>query len=235
LSTLYLIRHGQASFGAHNYDVLSELGARQGRALGAYFAARELSTDALYVGPRVRHEDTARHFTDAACAGGATVPASMSVADLDEYPALELLEYWTPRLMAEDPSFRAIVNQTTGADDNQRFVRVFAPIVARWVRGELSAAHIESFADFHARIRRGLSGIMAAEGRSKSVAVVTSGGPVCMALQWALGLADEMALRQSWVIGNCSVSEFRYRDDNALTLVGFNNLHHLGVDQITYR
>lgn len=234
MSTLYLIRHGQASFGAEDYDVLSALGAEQARALGAYFAARGWSVDALYVGPRARHLDTARHFADAAGAAGASMPAPVSALDLDEYPALELLAYWTPRLMAEDPSFRALVDQPNGSD-NQRFVRAFAPIVARWIRGELSAAHIEPFASFRERVRRGLAGIMAAEGRSRNVAVVTSGGPVCMALQWALGLADEVALQQGWVIGNASVSEFRYRDAQALSLVAFNGLHHLEASHITYR
>ena len=56
MSTLYLIRHGQASFGAEDYDVLSALGAEQARALGAYFAARRWPVDALYVGPRARHD-----------------------------------------------------------------------------------------------------------------------------------------------------------------------------------
>ena len=38
MGTLYLIRHGQASFGAADYYQLSELGARQCHALGQYFA-----------------------------------------------------------------------------------------------------------------------------------------------------------------------------------------------------
>ncbi|MEC8667907.1 MAG: histidine phosphatase family protein, partial [Pseudomonadota bacterium] len=34
MPTLYLIRHGQASFGADDYDVLSPIGHEQARALG---------------------------------------------------------------------------------------------------------------------------------------------------------------------------------------------------------
>ena len=34
----FLVRHGQASFGADNYDKLSALGHRQARWLGGYFA-----------------------------------------------------------------------------------------------------------------------------------------------------------------------------------------------------
>ena len=38
MSRLFVIRHGQASFLADDYDQLSPLGEEQGRALGAYWA-----------------------------------------------------------------------------------------------------------------------------------------------------------------------------------------------------
>jgi len=40
MGTLYLVRHGQASFGADNYDVLSPLGHRQAERLGQYLKER---------------------------------------------------------------------------------------------------------------------------------------------------------------------------------------------------
>ena len=39
MSTLYLVRHGQASFGTDNYDRLSAIGEEQARELGRYFVA----------------------------------------------------------------------------------------------------------------------------------------------------------------------------------------------------
>jgi len=38
MAELYLIRHGQASFGAEDYDQLSSLGKTQCELLGAFFA-----------------------------------------------------------------------------------------------------------------------------------------------------------------------------------------------------
>ena len=38
VGNLYLIRHGQASFGADDYDVLSPVGVRQSQALGEHLA-----------------------------------------------------------------------------------------------------------------------------------------------------------------------------------------------------
>ena len=40
MPTLYLVRHGQASFGAANYDQLSPLGVQQCQQLGRYWAAK---------------------------------------------------------------------------------------------------------------------------------------------------------------------------------------------------
>ena len=39
MGSIYLIRHGQASLGAANYDVLSPLGIRQSQLCGEHFGA----------------------------------------------------------------------------------------------------------------------------------------------------------------------------------------------------
>ena len=58
MGTLYLVRHGQASFGADDYDQLSELGQRQSERLGRYWAERGLRFDAVITGTLKRHEQT---------------------------------------------------------------------------------------------------------------------------------------------------------------------------------
>ena len=78
LSTLYLIRHGQASFGAEDYDVLSDLGIEQGRQLGSYWARRGPALDACYVGPRRRHVGTAEGFARGAREAGKEYPSPIA-------------------------------------------------------------------------------------------------------------------------------------------------------------
>ncbi|HPH15056.1 MAG TPA: phosphoglycerate mutase family protein, partial [Burkholderiaceae bacterium] len=58
MGTLYLVRHGQASFGAADYDQLSELGQRQSVRLGEYFANKGLTFDAVLTGTLRRHAQT---------------------------------------------------------------------------------------------------------------------------------------------------------------------------------
>ena len=50
MATIYLIRHGQASFGAEDYDKLSEMRCRQAAVVGEYFRDRGVQFDAVYSG-----------------------------------------------------------------------------------------------------------------------------------------------------------------------------------------
>ena len=58
MGTLYLVRHGQASFGAADYDNLSELGHRQSVRLGEYWRERGMTFDAVITGTLKRHRQT---------------------------------------------------------------------------------------------------------------------------------------------------------------------------------
>ena len=60
MATIYLVRHGQASFGAENYDKLSDLGCRQATVVGEYFRDQGIHFDAVYSGDLSRQRNTAR-------------------------------------------------------------------------------------------------------------------------------------------------------------------------------
>ena len=64
MTTIYLIRHGQASFGAESYDQLSPNGELQAKLLGRYF--EEILKEAPYVvaGSMQRHQQTAQLSLD---------------------------------------------------------------------------------------------------------------------------------------------------------------------------
>ena len=58
MGTLYLVRHGQASFGAADYDQLSARGREQGVRLGEHWRARGMQFDAVITGTLRRHTQT---------------------------------------------------------------------------------------------------------------------------------------------------------------------------------
>src|SRR5260370_20723285 len=58
MGVLLLVRHGQASMGATDYDQLSDLGRRQARATGTRLAAADLAIDRVTCGALTRQRDT---------------------------------------------------------------------------------------------------------------------------------------------------------------------------------
>lgn len=231
MSDLYLIRHGQASFGAADYDVLSELGIRQSAELGKYTAQRPLHFDSVYTGPLKRQVDTAQHMVEEAERHGHEHPEVQVIDELSEYPAFELIDYFMPRVSKDDPQIAAALAEDAGP---RTMNLVMQTVLTRWATGELVCDELESFAAFEARVVRGLRRIMHTEGRKRTVAVVTSGGPISVAMKHSLELPAHQTMRIGWIVANSSLTRFRFRDTE-LTLHSFNTVEHLHQDAVTYR
>jgi broad specificity phosphatase PhoE len=233
MSTLLVIRHGQASFGKADYDNLTPVGVEQARLLGRWIADSGAPIDRMFVGPRRRQRDTASHMIEAA--GGALPQPELSPR-LDEYPAEAIMRQALPRLMEVDAEAREVFggDPFAVATDARRFQRVFERVMHRWVAGDLELGETESYESFTARCRAAFEDIMAATGRGATACVVTSAGPTAVACQMALELTDPVALKLGWVVGNSALTDLRFRDDE-LTLISFNAMPHLPRRLITYR
>ena len=91
MSTLFLVRHGQASFFEENYDRLSPVGEDQARRLGDHLKKRGLVFDEVYAGPRQRHRRTMELVGESYLHSGLDWPEPQILDDLDEHRADELL------------------------------------------------------------------------------------------------------------------------------------------------
>lgn len=237
MGTLRLVRHGQASYGANNYDVLSPAGVAQAEALGRAWAARPTEIAAIYTGPMQRQRDTATHLVAAATAAGHALPAPIVLDELAEYPAFELLARCLPQVVAAEPALRGLIDG--GKVDPALADRALWRVVDAWTQGTLDTGELETFAQFVARVERGVDAIIARHGRHGQVAVaVTSGGPIGVAARLALGL-DARATVNLWrLVRNASVSEllWRQRDDRReLSVLAWNQIDHLDRAQQTFR
>ena len=58
MAAIFLLRHGQASFGESDYDRLSPLGIEQARLLGAALAGCNLRSPQFISGGMRRHQET---------------------------------------------------------------------------------------------------------------------------------------------------------------------------------
>ncbi|MCX7635740.1 MAG: histidine phosphatase family protein, partial [Syntrophales bacterium] len=68
-----------------------------------------------------------------------------------------------------------------------------------------------------------------AQGRGKTLLVVTSGGPISVIFQAATDIADVATLRIVWQIVNTSVSTFLF-DGERINLCSFNQTAHLDLE-----
>jgi broad specificity phosphatase PhoE len=231
VGTLYLIRHGQASYGEADYDRLSPRGVEQAQAVGRWAAGEHL--DALYAGPLRRQQQTAQYAHEAA--GG--LPALQTLPELAEYPAFEMLQHLVPRLVADDPKFAAL----TSAPTPRLLDQAFQTILSKWSRDEWVVDGLERITAFVDRIRAGLDRVLRAAGSGARLACVTSAGPIGVAVGLVFGIPAERMVRTSIVIRNASITELRFRSQgfdwqpDQLSLVTFNLTAHLPAELQTER
>jgi broad specificity phosphatase PhoE len=200
---LYLIRHGQASFGADDYDHLSALGIAQGRVVGRQLGARLGDVEITAVsGGLNRHRDTAAAALEAMGRGAVTPHID---ADLNEYDPTDVVACHRPDL-ADAAALRAEL--ATAADPRRAYQALFAEAVARWMGGEHDADYAECWPVFRNRVLAGLSRAAqtGAQGGG-TVLVFTSGGPIMAAVQAVLGLDDAGARQVHWSLVNGGVTK----------------------------
>lgn len=231
MSRLLLIRHGQASLGAADYDVLSPIGGEQARALGRHLARMLDPPHAIYSGPRKRQRDTAALLIAAAREAGAAYPDPLELPEFDEYPALPLMKEALPALCEADADLRALTGAWLAAErgspeHRKAFERAFRAAMRCWHDGKVDHPDVEPFPAFHARVERGLWALVDRHPPRDTCLVVTSAGPVGVAAALALGQPSWAGLTHSFVVNNASLSELSCRP-GSLQLRSFNALPHL--------
>lgn len=236
MSTLYFIRHAQASFGKENYDQLSEQGITQAKKLAAFLLGKNIIFDTVYIGPQARHRQTADEYLSLCRQAGKDHFTITEMADLAEYDFGGVLRTLVPILAEEDKSFNNDV--TCMFIDGRAFQRVFEEATLRWVRGDYPPADLMSWVEFSSRVNRGIDTILEQDGRGRRVAVFTSGGPLAVVAQRALSLSDEMTMRLNWQVINCSMTRFKCTPETIM-LSSFNEhdwlMHPEQENLITYR
>jgi broad specificity phosphatase PhoE len=222
VSVVLLVRHGQASWGAADYDVLSPLGAEQARLLGRELAARGLSPDVVAHGSLQRQQETARLLVEAATWDRVpTVDAGW-----DEMDHLQVLAR-SPRPQAADRQTRS------------EFQAWFEAATDRWTGGDFDSEYDEAFPSFGERVAAALGALTAGLGPDGVAVVVTSGGPIARVAAELLAPAAVTAVyrRLAPVLVNSSVSKLVV-GRRGTTLVSFNEHAHLertGARLLTYR
>jgi len=227
-NTLLIVRHGQASYGAENYDVLSPLGIKQARRLGTWLAQRKIYLDAVWTGPLQRQADTARHLVEAAAEEGLRLPQPQVLDDLRERPAELLSMRIAPQLHQE--SFERLSN---GLSIKEKAELKHQLVMDMWVRGQADIGELESFAAFEERALRAFKQIMDSAAAGQRVVAVTSAGLVSMAMRLALQLEPSSAMKLGFVTMNSGVTELSFHEQKP-KLVSFNSVGHLEREDVSH-
>lgn len=211
MGTLYLVRHGQASFGADDYDQLSPRGQAQAERLGAYWQARGLRFDAVLTGTLKRHAQT--------LAGIASqlphLPEPLCLPSLDEYDSQALIQAVHP----------APLPRPSTPEQTRHYFRLLCDAIAQWMGGTISPQGMPSWATFAAGVHAALEQVRQ-QHAGHNVLLVSSGGPISTAVGTVLGTAPEVTIALNMRLRNSAVSEFSIAPKR-LMLQTFNTLAHL--------
>lgn len=212
MGMILMVRHGQASWGAADYDALSERGHEQARVLGSTLAERGIVPTTVVHGGMRRHQETWEGIAEGA---GWSLDAVVDQgwAEFDHVDVGALV----PPPISE-----------SGGDLTPREVQRWVEASNhRWVgAGEDPAGdYVESFGAFTRRVDDAL----ARTPREGVVLVVTSGGPIAMAAAGLLS-GEPQARADLWsrmhvVCANTGVTRL-ISGTRGLTLVTFNEDTH---------
>jgi broad specificity phosphatase PhoE len=239
MSILALVRHGQASFFADDYDVLSELGQKQARLLGDYWVDQGERFDEVYVGPRRRQLQTAELVGERVRAAGQSWPEPVVLAELDEYDLTGLVNRLAPDLARRDRTFAEMVETFRGSGEEperlRAFQRLFEILLTHWQAAPEALEAVEAWPVFRDRVQRALRVLTDRPQRGRRVAAFTSGGFIGTAVCLTLAAPERTALELSWRLRNGSLTQLVFAPGR-LTLDEFNAVPHLREAALwTYR
>jgi broad specificity phosphatase PhoE len=223
MATIYLFRHGQASFGSDDYDKLSPLGERQATLLGQYLRDSGIALDATYSGDLLRQRETAQL---ALASQQAEVPHQVDPR-FNEIDNDEQLRYLLPEVMKTDPGLRTLVER--GLSSSKDYQKVIDAVFNYWVSPQCSETRIRSWADYSGQVAGALQELMATQGSGKTLGIFTSGGTIATMVAQVLGLSGEHTYQFYEPIFNCSVTQIFYNGSKT-SLSYFNDRSWLQIE-----
>ncbi|MFV0463520.1 MAG: histidine phosphatase family protein [Nostocoides sp.] len=219
MGKLLLIRHGQASWGKKDYDVLSPLGHRQASILGMTLAARQVRPSTVITGGLRRQNDTLTAIRATAGWDQVNVEVDPRWREYDHQAII----------IAHKPAYASMAVMKADLVRTLRpyraFMDMFTQAMLRWAGGEHDEDYPETFTEFTARVQGALKELQDRKSDGP-VVVVSSAGPICWALNDVLGGSVEAWGRLQVPLVNTSISTLMPTKQGTL-VAGYNDHGHL--------
>ena len=225
MGTLYLVRHGQASFGADDYDNLSELGRRQSVRLGEYWRDKGLTFDAVLMGTLKRHAQTWAGIAEGMATNAGVGATPLLWPGLNEYDSAAVIAAIHPAKL-EKPDTPELY---------RHHFRLLRDGLTQWMNGVVSPQGMPTYSEFLHGVTSALDHVR--NEHSGNVLIVSSGGPISTAVGHILGTSPEVTIELNLRIRNASITEFNFTPKRHMLLT-YNTLPHLDAKEhagwITY-
>jgi broad specificity phosphatase PhoE len=218
VGAIYLVRHGQASFGAADYDALSPRGFEQSTVVGAELLRRNVSFSQVRSGTLARQRDTAA-------------------------AALKVLDAVAP--VVEDPRWNEYDHVDIGLrhaggapqEDSRAYQGVLDRALTSWIEAGDSGPCAETWPAFLARCEAALADLVATLGKGEHAVVFTSGGVIATVCGALLGTPEAGLLKLNRVTVNGGITKL-VSGRGGVTMLSFNEHPHFEADAaqlLTYR
>ncbi len=240
MAAIYLIRHGQASFGKADYDQLSEHGIKQAQILGKHWQSLT-KPDKFYSGDLLRHGQSLEHFLVGykKCDAPAIIHSGFN-----EFDHVDILKCYKPQW----GDFAKMSTSLAKLENASKTIqKEFFHAMEHWVFSDKSNEYKESWSQFKTRCINALQNIInqtlaeknpaSRSSKSKDILIFTSGGPISAIIQHILQLSDQQTLTLNQQLRNTSVTKLLFSEEK-LSVDYINNYSHLelaGEEWLTFR
>ncbi|WP_448555282.1 histidine phosphatase family protein [Thalassotalea montiporae] len=234
MASLYLIRHGQASFGEPEYDRLSPKGHQQGLMLGKAWQTMP-APDLVFTGELCRHHQTYEAFNKAYRNTAHQEVTNHQLAALNEFDHVDILMQSEKQWQ----SYQDLVDYFSSLPDAKNNLKqVFDDAFTKWAQAGSTSNYQESWGVFKQRASTALQlMIQARKAEHHTIVAFTSGGIIAAIVQQLLALSDQHCLTLMRQIRNTSVTKIVFSGER-ISLDYFNNYQHLeqvGASWSTHR
>ncbi len=236
MSKLYFFRHAQASFGAKNYDALSEKGIEQTVLLGKHLVAKKIKFDKVFVGPLERQKHTFQIVKEIYLKNKLSMPEPEIVDGLREHVGHIAMDKILPQLQETDSYIKSMIAKAKENPKRTRANRllIFQHFMNHWVEGKIEVEGVVDWKDFRENVRTGLKTILENTRSGETNAAFTSGGTISSIAAESLKITDEKVVASlNFSIRNTSFSSFFY-SKGQFNLFALNELPHLPEEMITF-
>ena len=212
MTTIHLVRHGQASFGKEDYDNLSEIGLKQAFLLGQHFKTLNLNFDKIFVGTLKRQIQTYKQI----------IKSYDKSIDHESTPLLN--EYDVKSVLMGFVNGRSLTKDEL--HDKKIHFNLLRNAVTAWSENKVFNDISETWNEFDGRAQKFLNITNKNKYKSKSILVVSSGGTISMILKQILSLPSSQFVNFHFQIFNSSYSQIKI-NDFGMSLSLFNSIAHL--------